>query len=88
VGDSIFPPDTTIRVTAYISDPGVIRSVAASVVGDIFLEFESQLPMDTSFTIQYPIPVDRAVRGRIQILIVASDTSLNIARVARPFVIR
>jgi hypothetical protein len=88
VGDSIFPPDTVIVVTVRVSDRGVIRSVAASVVGEIFFEFETVLPMDTGLTIQYPIPVGSGVNGRLQIVIVATDTLINLARVARPFVIQ
>jgi hypothetical protein len=88
IGDSIYPADTVIRVTARISDRSVIRSVATSVVGEVFLEFETQLPMDTAITIQYPIPVGPGVNGRFQIVIVAFDTLFNRARAVRPFYIQ
>ena len=87
IGDSIFPADTLIRVTVLVRDPSVIRSVASSVVGEIVIQFDTELPMDTVFTIQYPIPVDRSVNGRLEIIVVATDTLLNLGRAARAFII-
>jgi hypothetical protein len=88
LSDSIFPADTTIRVTARITDRSVVRSVAASVVGDVFLEFQSIFPLDTLVTVQYPIPVGPNVNGRFRIVIVALDTLFNRAQATRPFVIQ
>jgi len=87
IGDSIFPADTLIRVTVLVRDPSVIRSVASSVIGEIFIQFDTELPMDTVFTIQYPIPVDRSVNGRFEIVVVATDTLFNLSRAARAFII-
>ncbi len=85
--DSIFVADTTIRVVTRISDRSIVRSVAASVVGAVFLEFSTELPMDTVVTIHYPIPVGVDVSGRCQLVVVAFDTLFNRAQAVRPFVI-
>ena len=87
-GDSIYQANTTIHVTAHISDPSLVRSIAASVVGVIRIDFESLFPMDTAVTVQYPIPIGPNVGGRFQINIVALDTLFNRAQVVRPFVIQ